>query len=266
MLLDDIHSIYIVKKLNDHSEHIVNVANTISNYFLKKYNIGEVPIHYISNRTLIISIGGDGTMLFSARIASQNDCYVVGFNLGKLGFITTDIVEGNVISTLEELIHNSVVQERLLLTLGDNAVAMNEFLFQPRGIGLPLHKFSLYNKEQLITHYNASGLMISTPTGSTGFAVSLGGAIIDPSVRAIEVLPLAAHSLMQGSHPIILPDTVELTIKTEHNEIDVIADGRLVETEVPLPMTVRVAPKPAKFVNIGDWNFFDVLVQKMGWK
>ena len=266
-ILQKVEFIHIVKKLDESDSEKVNEASDIIESVFDSYGIHNVSSAVRNPNTLFISVGGDGTMLYAARLAAAVGGYVIGFNLGKLGFLTTDLLDASIEKTVKFLLTEEVeVEERIFLSLG-GIIAMNEFLFQPNNKkGMPLHNFVVKHEDKIVSQYNASGLLVSTPSGSTAFSVSLNGAIMSPKLKAIQVIPLAAHSLMQGAHPIILPSSVNIQIELEDfNKIDIISDGQEVLDKPSLPLNID-ASNSVKFLHLPNWNFFDVLTQKMGWK
>lgn len=274
------NNIHIVRKLNNRqSVHTSLSVDDIVIALTENFSEHDIPVvdkHNIRHRTLVIAVGGDGTMLYAARLALENDAPVVGFNLGKLGFLTEFSPEDVDIVVHDILIPGNIKsEERMALLLqnkdGAHHTAFNEFVLAPIGVGMPLETFDVYSDGRQVATYNASGLIISTPTGSTAFAVAVGGAIISPDVRAIQIVPIAPHSLAHGSHPVILSKdaVIDVTVHNPRNPIGIIADGQTIiesPARVSMGVDIRKNPKDVTLFHARDWNFFDVLGHKMNWR
>ena len=252
----------------------------------------NVYLHRIPKKILFVSLGGDGTMLTAMREATLNaTSTVVGVNMGKLGFLTsTDKFrlsemyassEDIFYTLIMDLFHggnNWQLTQRMVIgadmhTGHDNivtAVAVNEFLVTTPTRRNPL-QYDIRINGQSIAEHQGDGVIISTASGSTAYSLSAGGAIMTPSSTAIQIVPLAAHTL--SAKPIVVGGEDNISIRANLNQragkVSVFNDG--CETGVfdkksgdnfQLDITER------KMVNVWypiDWNFFDVLTEKMGW-
>jgi len=225
-----------------------------------------------SRSDLLITFGGDGTLLSVARHAPDN-VPILGVNMGTLGFLTEVTVE-----EFPELL------ERVLT--GDyQAEARVAFDVSVDGNGRDHRTYRVLNDATInksalarivemrvtvsgafVSTFRADGLIVATPTGSTAYNLSAGGPIIYPTMGAIVITPICPHMLT--NRPIVLPDDqeVEIRIATEHQEIFLTLDG-----QEGLPITandcvrIRKAPASVKLIRTGDKNYFDVLRAKLKW-
>lgn len=223
------------------------------------------------NSDLIISIGGDGTMLTTAYKAQFYDKPVLGINFGKLGFLS----EAN-INQIDVLIHeikrgSIKIEERMLITgevIGhkvDRLVAINDIVVDKGGWPKMIEIELMVNKEY-VTTFAADGIVISTPTGSTGYSLSIGGPIVSPLTDAIMLSPISPHSLTV--RPIVLPSNLEIYIKAAslHKEILVNCDGQRVFA-VPPPLKIKISKseRSLKLVKTSLTSYFETLRNKLLW-
>lgn len=274
-------------KITEQVQHIVSA------YCMEKQIPWRLNDDFLEGRSdvLIVAIGGDGTMLGAMRDALKyDDAIVYGINTGNLGFLSEDIVGGrdfirptelkeNIYNALNDVCRRSgMIEERMLLTasitlgdrvISDNLVAVNEFVLAPTSVQHPLVVDVEINKN-FVSSNLGSGVLVSTSTGSTAMALSAGGAIVSPSTNIIQVVPMLAHSLT--NRPIITTgrDTISLKTKMIKGSIDILGDGIWLHSfgdhiDDPLTLTVRKHPQKVKLYRPTDWNFFNVLREKMKW-
>jgi len=164
---------------------------------------------------LLISIGGDGTMLSSARKYGSKGLPILGINLGNLGFLT-DIAPEDITTGLTEVLSgNYIKDERIFLQAssskkGDQYLALNEIVIHSGALA-QLIEYELYVNDSYVYTQRADGIIVSTPTGSTAYSLSGGGPIVHPSVRAITILPMFPHSLSSSS--LLVDETSSIAIK-----------------------------------------------------
>ncbi len=197
-----------------------------------------------TNSDLIISIGGDGTMLTSAYKAQFYDKPVLGINYGKLGFLAEANI--NQIDVLiDEIKRNAIkIEERILITgevIGhkiERLFAINDIVIDKGGWPKMIELELMVNNEY-VTTFSADGIVVATPTGSTGYSLSIGGPIVSPSTDAITLSPISPHSLTV--RPIVLPSNHEILIKADshHKEILVNCDGQRVFA-FPPPLKIKI--------------------------
>ena len=219
----------------------------------------------------VISIGGDGTMLLSVRRAGHHGVPVFGINAGSLGFLT-EISEDEIASALEHLKDDKYdIDERMVLEAkiegSENGqfLGLNDVVFD-HGDNTRLIKLNLYQNDQFVSPYNADGMIISTPTGSTAYNLASGGPIMHPHLDAIIVSPICPHSLTL--RPIIFDENSRLLVKVASTDIDVrmTVDGQVsCILEPGAQVCVCKAPHMVKLIRIKEFSFFEILRTKLHW-
>lgn len=220
---------------------------------------------------LVVSLGGDGTMLRGAQEAHRSDALLLGVNLGTLGYLT-EIDAAEVTGALEQVVAGSYrVEERMMLSCsssdrhGDEpAVGLNEVLIE-RALRNKLVRLSVRVGDEQLATFGADGVIVATPTGSTAYALSAGGPIVSPRAEVLIIVPVSAH--MVFSRPIVLaPDeTVEITVDGSGVQAALVldgADGRTIEAST----TVRIErhPRALRLVRLAGPEFLERLRSKMG--
>ncbi|MHB1685937.1 MAG: NAD(+)/NADH kinase [Ignavibacteriaceae bacterium] len=223
------------------------------------------------NSDMIFSIGGDGTMLATAYKAQFYDTPVLGVNLGKLGFL----VEAN-INQMDVFIDeikkgNYEIEERMIIESQccghkvEKLYAINDFVIDKAGWPKMID-INISVDEEYLTTFAADGLIIATPTGSTGYSLSTGGPIVSPKTDAITLSPISPHSLTV--RPIVLPGNQGITIKANslYKEIHVNCDGqRVFSFAPPLELKIKKSPRPLKLVHTSLSSYFETLRNKLLW-
>ncbi len=224
-----------------------------------------------NNSDLVISIGGDGTMLTTAYKAQFFNKPVLGINFGKLGFLSEANI--NQIDVLINEIKRGLIkiEERILITgevLGhkvERLIAINDIVIDKGGWPKMIDLELTVNNE-FVTTISADGIVIATPTGSTGYSLSIGGPIVSPLTDAITLSPISPHSLTV--RPIVLPSNQEIFIKADslHKEILVNCDGQRVFA-VPPPLRIKIMRhnRPLKLVRTSLTSYFETLRSKLLW-
>ena len=222
---------------------------------------------------LLLVLGGDGTMIATARLVGGRGTPVLGVNLGTLGYLTEFAVE-DVIPALEYVTHgNYEVEQRMMLDWAvirggaaiEEGIALNDVVVNKSAISRMI-EIDFTVGRHYVTSFRADGLIVATPTGSTAYNVSAGGPIIAPGTEAISVCPICPHTLT--NRPLVLPDEVKikLHIKTREQEVMLTADG---QTAVPLEADDAILmSKSAKTLNTvmaKDRNYFEILRSKLKW-
>ena len=244
--------------------------------FLRKHaDISTIPFRQLPHEDIqadfAISIGGDGTFLNTARLVGSSNMPIIGINTGHLGFIS-DILPQDAAAFLRDIAEgNYKMEERSLLmaeTDGDSITcspyALNEIAILKHDNSSMINISTSVDGNYLAT-YLADGLVISTPTGSTGYSLSVGGPIISPDSHTIVLSPIAAHSL--SVRPIILNDNVsiELHVQSRSHNFMLAIDGRSESLYEGTSLTVKAAPYKLHIVRRSDHSFFDTLRNKLLW-
>jgi len=226
----------------------------------------------LSHLNLMISLGGDGTLLETVRYVGSTETPVMGINIGRMSFLAT-IAQKNACSALEIFWRSKhKLDKRTLLQLEFYGIsppvktnfALNEVAFLRRDSSSMLTIYVSINGE-LHTTYWADGLIVATPTGSTGYSLSCGGPIVLPSAHNLVITPVSPHNL--SVRPLVVPDNavLSLTIESRNKTFLVTLDGRSYAINTDGKHIIKRAPFQACLVKTDQSNLFDVLRQKLHW-
>ncbi|MBE5945260.1 MAG: NAD(+)/NADH kinase [Lachnospiraceae bacterium] len=219
----------------------------------------------------VIVLGGDGTMLRAAHTIEDYAIPILGINLGTMGFLT-EIEESNVYTAIDRLIADDFYIEKRMMIEGSvkdkvyhslNDVVITRAGFS-RIIGL-----NIYVNDQLLDTYEADGVIVATPTGSTGYNLSAGGPIVSPKSRAIVVTPISPHSLTAKSVVFDSTDIIKVEIvkkrKTQDTEAIVSFDGgNNMGLSAGDTVSAKVSTREVNLIKLQDVNFYTVLRDKIG--
>ena len=226
----------------------------------------------------VIVLGGDGTMLHASRLIAPHDLPVVGVNLGTLGFLT-EIEMSHLSEGIDDLLNDRFhIEERMML---EGCIfhrdiscyrlsALNDIVITRSGFSRII-SFKIIVNGELLDVYAADGVIISTPTGSTGYNLSAGGPIVNPEANVILITPVCPHSLQAKSIVLGEWDTIEIHIqkvrKTQLEEALVTFDGQVAERLNPGDIIKIHKPrKVAKVVKVQENSFYHTLRVKVGGK
>ena len=222
---------------------------------------------------LLISVGGDGTILRAITFVRYFSIPIVGINTGRLGFLAT--IQTNKIETaIEHILHGHYkISERTLLrvetypkndALAETNFALNEIAVSRKNTTSMITVETHLNDEYL-TSYWADGLIASTPTGSTGYSLSCGGPVITPDANSFVLTPIAPHNL--NARPLVIPDdtTIQLRVDGRENQYLMSLDSRIVTLSNATVITIKKANFKIKMVELLNESFIDTLRQKMLW-
>jgi NAD+ kinase len=220
---------------------------------------------------VLISLGGDGSMLSSARVAGRHDIPILGINLGSLGFLT-EISEDLVYESLQKLKKDDYkIEDRMMLEAeipafnNKRVLALNDIVFD-HGYTINLAKLDLYSNDQFVCSYDADGIIVASPTGSTAYSLSVGGPIINPQMDALIVSPVSPHTLTL--RPIVFPAGNKLTVKATGigRKIRVSADGQVLgDLESEQTAFVEKSRHRLKLIKLNGGSFYEVLRTKLHW-
>jgi len=250
-----------------------SVLATIKMYTLKQQLTFVERVIEVDKDTLVIALGGDGTMLHACKIGLIYDAHVLGINFGYRGFLVNDYEEEDINQLLDDIFINEmgglkVIKRDVLISKIGNPIqtvyALNEFQVAPITSGSSIDVEVRIDGNEVLS-FRGSGLVVSTPTGSTAFALSAGGAIIDPNTRAIEITPLLPHTL--SARPLIIPNSGEVEVFWTNNTGQVYADGQFIEDgEYGMnSILIKKATKQSKMIKSLNWNYYSNLKEKMSW-
>ena len=260
----------IVDYLVAHDAKAMIITEQVRESFQQK-DANVLPKELLSDVDAAIVLGGDGTMLRAARDLGGYPTPLVGINLGTLGFLT-EIEVSNVCQALERLwIDDYFVEKRMMIegaVNGDTYHALNDIVISRAGfsriIGL-----NIYVNDELLETYEADGVIVATPTGSTGYNLSAGGPIISPKSKAIVVTPISPHSLMAKSVVFDSTDEVRIEIvkkrKTQDTEAIVSFDGSdNAGLSAGDSVTAKMSSREITLIKMYDVNFYKILRDKIG--
>ncbi len=219
----------------------------------------------------LISLGGDGTMLDAVTLVKDSGIPILGINFGRLGFlasISPDALQSAVAAIVNRTF---VVDKRALIHLdsneglfGDTPFALNEFAIHKRDIS-PMIKIHTYLNGEFLNTYWADGLIVSTPTGSTGYNMSCNGPILFPDAASFVITPVAPHNL--NVRPIVVPDTnvVSFEIEGRADQFICALDARKEIVHKTVQLAVRREQFCVNLVRLNENSFLSTLRSKLTW-
>lgn len=226
-----------------------------------------------SSYDFFFSIGGDGTILKAVTYVRDLNIPIVGINTGRLGFLATiqkEKIKESITQILEG--HHSF-SERSLLSIETNPpnkniselnFALNEVAVNRKNTTSMIKVETHINDEHLISYWS-DGLIVSTPTGSTGYSLSCGGPVIDPSTNSIILTPIAPHNL--NARPFVIPDTSTVTLKVSGRAKSYLIslDSRTATLKNETVITIKKSPFTIKMVQLPNDSFIKTLREKLLW-
>ena len=205
---------------------------------------------FLDDETLVVSLGGDGTFLKAARLAHAAGARIVAVNLGHLGFLL-NVPSNDIEDSVKDALESDSVSERLALKVtcsgtGLEAFALNEVLVERASAGHMVKVKTFVDGEEYLT-YSADGVMVATPTGSTGYNFSAGGPVVDASLSIMILTPIAPHFTIDRS--IVVPDDKVIRLVVEDKPAMLVADGTTIGAlELGDYVDVRQSPTPVRVV------------------
>lgn len=248
-----------------YNKNISNYAETLSELekvlLFNKIEFSTFELDVMENfGDFTIVIGGDGTLLKTAKFYSQWQVPVLGLNLGRLGFLSQALCDeiDYLITQIKE--GNFYTEERLMLTSMDK-LALNDFVVKGCDPSRT-SKFYLDINGEIVCDYIADGLIVSTPTGSTAYGLSAGGPVLHPNMDVISIVPICPHTL--NARPLVVPASEEISIKTGDKLLSVSIDG--FETiKCVDKIRIKAASKKSVLAFLNRGKFYTVLRNKLQW-
>lgn len=224
---------------------------------------------------MVIIIGGDGTVLRTIQALSRQSVPVVAINTGKLGFLT-HIDPNNLAQAIDALVAgNYHLEDRAMLSAQvirkegttEPKLALNDALIKSMNPS-QMSSFSLHINGHFLAHYDADGLIVATPTGTTAYNLSAGGPIIAPTVDAVAITPICPHSL--SAKPVVIPanETIDVVSHDPHAPLVLSLDGQEHDTiQSGESIQIKKSALTVPFVNFGDGSdvFYQLLTDKLHW-
>ena len=239
--------------------------------FKKDINIFDTPKELQENANILLSIGGDGTLLNTITLIRDSGIPVLGINTGRLGFISsvsTDQIDNAINQLLKE---EYTLEKRTLLQLdtnnqlfGETNFALNEVTVLKKDTSsmIRIHAFL---DDEFLNSYWADGLIVATPTGSTGYSLSCGGPIVVPGTENFIISPIAPHNL--NVRPVIVSEDRVLKLKVEdRDELALVAlDSRSRAIDPTLELTIRKADFKVNLIKLHSQSFIATIREKLMW-
>ncbi len=218
---------------------------------------------------ILVAMGGDGTLMRAAELVHPCNTPIIGVKLGRLGFLS-GVEPGELDQGLDRLLNGDyTVEERMALSAqaGDReAFALNEVVIE-RSVTARLVQVKMRVGDLPVSSFFGNGVILATPTGSTGYSLSAGGPITHPSLSVLIATPICPHSLSQ--RPMVMPSDQSVTVRVvaDHSDdITLSTDGRLRCTlQVGESVTVQRASEPVRLINLQGLTFYDLLRRKLDW-
>ncbi|MFY0483773.1 NAD kinase [Flavobacterium sp. PLA-1-15] len=226
-----------------------------------------------SSFDLLLSIGGDGTILRAATLVRKSGVPILGINAGRLGFLAS-VQKENIEAFLQLVIDKKYsISKRTLLSLiispknkdiQDINFAMNEISVSRKDT-TSMITIETYLNGEFLNSYWADGLIIATPTGSTGYSLSCGGPILTPDVKSLVITPIAPHNL--NARPLVIPDNTEIRLKVSGREDQYLVslDSRITSINNEAILTIKKTPFQINMVEIPEETFLKTLRNKLLW-
>ncbi|MBB6326181.1 NAD+ kinase [Algoriphagus iocasae] len=219
----------------------------------------------------MISIGGDGTLLDAVCQVGDLEIPILGLNTGRMGFLAT-VATTDISMAISELANeNFQIESRNLISLESHKRLFN-------GLNFALNEFTVHKRDtssmitvhtyidgKYLNSYWADGLIVSTPTGSTGYSLSCGGPLISPEAKNLVITPVSPHNL--NVRPIIVSDDSEISLEIEGRaeKFLISLDSRSTSISSDVKLTIKKEYFQAKLVKLPHYHFFDTLRQKLNW-
>ncbi|CRX38091.1 NAD(+)/NADH kinase [Estrella lausannensis] len=267
---------------NIQKQHSTSIAIGIKEFLLQRKirvvaedqeasHIGALPLSSVNPKEIdiVISLGGDGTILRLVQRHPEITAPIVGINLGSLGFMA-DVPVTEIYPTLEDLIQgNYKVQNRLMMegttTSLQSCIALNEIVIHraqnPCLVDLAIHVDGIY-----LNTFSADGIIISTPSGSTAYSLAAGGPIVTPELEAFVITPISPHTI--SNRPIVLMPKTEIQIQyiSDYEPVEVTYDGfahfTVATGEV---FHVSASKRYFRLISLPHHDYFSTLRKKLGW-
>ena len=241
---------------------------------LAAIDVGLLDASDVASADLVIAIGGDGTMLYASRLVAQHNIPILGINRGRLGFLA-DVTPDEMITSVDHVLGgNFAVDSRLLLearlsrSTGDDVVtyALNDVVLQRRETGRMVD-FETRIDGQFVNTHSGDGLIVATPTGSTAYALSCGGPIIEPQLDAVVIVPICPHTLTDRPIVISSDRAVEVSLlQRDETKAEITVDGFSMGSIWPDDkLQISAANSRVTLVHPPGYDFYEILRSKLFW-
>lgn len=281
-----LHGINLQKEFLPYIEELIGILNNkgirifFTENFAKSIKKLQVPARSfeilgpemgMGEMDFVLSVGGDGTLLDTVIQVGRQQTPIVGINTGRMGFLAT-VAKENIQNAVQNLIDKEfTLESRSLVTLEASRPVFN-------GMNFGLNEFTIHKRDtssmiivhtyingQYLNSYWADGLIVATPTGSTGYSLSCGGPLITPGARNFVITPVSPHNL--NVRPIVVPDESVISFKIEgrSEKFLISLDSRSTAIDASVELKLKKADFSARLVKFSGYNYFDTLRQKLNW-
>lgn len=255
---------YIAQKGGNAKVFISSVESGVNGDF----DVEDIP----KSTECIMVLGGDGTLIRAATKVESLQIPLIGINLGTLGYLC-ELEESTVLGAIDRLMQDDYMMENRIMLTGhksgctDSRIALNDIVIHRAG-ALQILSLNVYVNGELLNTYHADGIIVATPTGSTGYSMSAGGPIVDPKGEILLLTPNNAHNLNSKSIVLSADDEIEIEIATRRSQKDekawVSFDGDTVEElSVGDRFTIKKATNYTKICKLNKRSFLELLRKKM---
>jgi NAD+ kinase len=270
------HSVHL-KEIQAICETLAEFANILvysnkDDLLIKDYPVVEIE-HIGQHADLVVSVGGDGTLLRTARLLVDYQIPLVGINLGRLGFLA-DVTISNLRQDLQGIFSGDYSVEKRFLLHGeicqadsepDSYLALNDIILHSHR-SISMIEFEVFSDGQLINKQRADGLIVTTPTGSTAYSLSGGGPIMHPTLDVLALVPICPHTL--SNRPIVLPSEQSIEIRLVQPGMAglVSFDGQsraVIQSEDSIKITRH--NKEITLLHPKNYDYFQILRAKLKW-
>ncbi len=246
-----------------------NVEIATIDPFAKEYKLPTLEEVGLDNIDFIISMGGDGTILNLAHKYHALDAAILGINLGHLGFMA-DVPVSDLIPSLEDFIGGHyTIEDRIIIDglspQNKHSFAVNDYVIH-RGTNPSLIELCISFGDKLVNTFEADGIILSTPNGSTAYSLAAGGPILSPGLEGIVITPISPHTI--SNRPIVISPDEKISVEylSPYEPIDVVSDGiDRFKLETGETFTFQKSSKSFKLVNLNRRDYFSTLRSKLGW-
>ncbi|TCT16928.1 NAD+ kinase [Natranaerovirga pectinivora] len=265
----------IAKWLEDNNKTVVLTTELLESSEDNKVNMADEALYKVMDCAIIL--GGDGTIIHSARKLAVHEVPIVGVNLGTVGFLA-EVEKKDALNVLEKILSEEyVIENRMMLSTSiissngnmiNAGIGLNDVVVTRGGFSRII-ELSVYVNGQLIDIYYADGMIVSTPTGSTAYSLSAGGPILNPATEMMVITPICPHSLTARSIVVSGEDEVWVKVEDIRNKEDgdvlVTIDGQIgYKLNKNDKIVIKNAAHKTKLVKLKDNNFYTLLRKKIG--
>lgn len=241
---------------------------------LTEASIEVLPEEQVAQADLVIAVGGDGTMLYASSLTRENDIPLLGINRGRLGFLA-DVTTDDMLPSVDHILAGDYTVESRLMLGADlqrangevvTAIAFNDVVLQRSETGRMVD-FETSVAGQFVNTHSGDGIIVATPTGSTAYALSCGGPIVEPHLDAMVVVPICPHTLTD--RPLVIASSQPIKIRLldrEQTAAAVAIDGHSIGPISPEDtLTISAAENRIRLIHPPGYDFYGILRSKLLW-